>query len=192
MDTQLSEHVTIEQALRLAIGTDQIYLEFQPLVDLQSGMLTSFEALARWHHPKLGIVPPARFIPIAEKSGLLVPLGEQILRLAIRQLHEWQQASVPLVPVTINVAPLQFERTDFPILFHSLALQRGVDPPVVVVRGHRVGLATKLPQARHDDRHAATRGLQGIYRRFRHRLLESQLPEAVADRCGQDRSVVRT
>ena len=128
MNTELSEHVAIEQALRRAIGTEQIYLEFQPLVDLHTGMLTSFEALARWRHPELGQVPPARFIPVAEKSGLIVPLGEQILRIAIKQLHEWQRAGVPLVPVAINVAPLQFERTDFCQQFHELALQHDLDP----------------------------------------------------------------
>lgn len=128
MNTQLSEHVTIEQALRRAIGTDQIYLEFQPLVDLQTGMLTSFEALARWRHPELGVVSPSRFIQVAEKSGLIVTLGEQILRLAIRQLHEWQRAGVPLVPVAVNVSPLQMERTDFCAQFHELTLQYQLDP----------------------------------------------------------------
>lgn len=128
MNTELSEHVAIEQALRRAIGTDQIYLEFQPLVDLQSGRLTSFEALARWRHPELGAVAPGRFIPVAEKSGLIVPLGDQILSMVIRQLQEWQGAGVPLVPVAVNVAPLQFERTDFPTRCHELALQHELDP----------------------------------------------------------------
>lgn len=128
MNTELSEHVAIEQALRRAIGSEQIYLEFQPLVDLQSGRLTSFEALARWRHPELGVVSPGRFIPVAEKSGLIVPLGEQILRLVIEQLAEWQRAAVPLAPVAVNVASLQFERADFPARCHELALQHQLDP----------------------------------------------------------------
>ncbi len=128
MNTELAEHVAIEQALRRAIGTDQIHLEFQPLVDLQSGRLTSFEALARWRHPELGTVSPGRFIPVAEKSGLIVPLGEQILQMVIEQLHDWQRAAVPLVPVAVNVAPLQFERSDFPTRCHELALQHDLDP----------------------------------------------------------------
>ncbi|GFE91651.1 putative bifunctional diguanylate cyclase/phosphodiesterase [Steroidobacter agaridevorans] len=128
MNTELSEHVAIEQALRRAIGSEQIYLEFQPLVDLQSGRLTSFEALARWRHPELGVVSPGRFIPVAEKSGLIVPLGEQILRMVIEQLAEWQRASVRLAPVAVNVAPLQFERADFPARCHELASQHGLDP----------------------------------------------------------------
>jgi diguanylate cyclase (GGDEF)-like protein len=128
MNAELSEHVAIEQALRRAIGSEQIYLEFQPLVDLHSGRLTSFEALARWRHPELGVVSPGRFIPVAEKSGLIVPLGEQILRRVIEQLAEWQRAAVPLAPVAVNVAPLQFERGDFPARCRELALQHGLDP----------------------------------------------------------------
>ncbi|HEY5761477.1 MAG TPA: EAL domain-containing protein [Steroidobacter sp.] len=128
MNIELSEHVAIEQALRRAIGSEQIYVEFQPLVDLQSGRLTSFEALARWRHPELGVVSPGRFIPVAEKSGLIVPLGDQILLTVIKQLQEWQRAGVPLAPVAVNVAPLQFERTDFPTRCHELALQHELDP----------------------------------------------------------------
>lgn len=128
MNVELSEHVTIEQALRRAIGTEQIYLEFQPLVDLQSGRLASFEALARWRHPELGVVSPGRFIPVAEKSGLIVPLGDQILQMVIKQLRQWQRAGVPLVPVAVNVAPLQFERMDFPMRCQELALQYELDP----------------------------------------------------------------
>jgi diguanylate cyclase (GGDEF)-like protein len=128
MNTELTEHVAIGQALRGALGTGQIYLEFQPLVDLQNGRLASFEALARWRHPQLGIVAPGRFIPVAEKSGLIVALGQEILLLVIKQLQEWQRAGVPLVPIAVNVAPLQFERTDFPAHCHEVALQHGLDP----------------------------------------------------------------
>jgi EAL domain-containing protein (putative c-di-GMP-specific phosphodiesterase class I) len=98
------------------------------VVLLNRGRNTSFEALARWRHPELGVVSPGRFIPVAEKSGLIVPLGDQILQTVIKQLQEWQQAGVPLVPVAVNVAPLQFERTDFPTRCHELALQHELDP----------------------------------------------------------------
>jgi EAL domain-containing protein (putative c-di-GMP-specific phosphodiesterase class I) len=91
-------------------------------------MLTSFEALARWRHPEMGLIPPGRFIPVAEKSGLIVPLGEQILRTVAAQLSEWREAGVPLVPIAVNVAPLQFERTDFSLLAHDLELEYDLDP----------------------------------------------------------------
>lgn len=128
MNVQLGEHVALEQALRRALTTEQIYVDFQPVVDLQTGLLVSFEALARWKHPDLGQVPPGRFIPVAEKSGLIVQLGEQMVRTVILQLHQWQQAGVPIAPVAINVAPMQFERTSFSNFVHELCLQHDVDP----------------------------------------------------------------
>jgi diguanylate cyclase (GGDEF)-like protein len=131
MNIQVSEHVLLEQALRRAINTEQIHIEYQPLVDLQTGRLVSFEALARWRHPDMGLIPPGRFIPVAEKSGLIVPLGEQIVRNVILQLREWQLDGLALAPVAINVAPLQFERTDFATFVHETALQFDVDPKLV-------------------------------------------------------------
>jgi diguanylate cyclase (GGDEF)-like protein/PAS domain S-box-containing protein len=128
MNLQFSEHVALEQSLRHAIGTDQLFVEYQPIVDLHSGMLVSFEALARWKHPELGLIPPIRFIPIAEKSGLILQLGEHVLRTVIDQLSQWQEQEVPLVPVAINIAPLQLERTSFSTLVHELAYDKNVDP----------------------------------------------------------------
>lgn len=128
MNVQVGEHVLLEQALRSALNTEQIYVEYQPVVDLQTGLLVSFEALARWKHPELGQVSPARFIPVAEKSGLIVQLGEHVVRQVIVQLQQWQQAGVPIAPVAINVAPIQFERTSFSNFVHELALQHDIDP----------------------------------------------------------------
>ena len=128
MNVQLSEHVVLEQALRRALGSGELFVEYQPIVDLCSGRLVSLEALARWQHPELGLIPPARFIPVAEKSGLIVQLGEQVMRQVIGQLQAWQSAGVPLAPIAINVAPVQFERTAFPMIVHELALKSGVDP----------------------------------------------------------------
>lgn len=128
MNVQLIEQVALEQALRRAIDTEQIYLDFQPIMNLESGLIVSVEALARWKHPDLGQIPPNRFIPVAERSGLIVALGEQVLRAAVRQLRDWQRAGVQLVPVAINVSPLQFERTSFCELVQELALEYEVDP----------------------------------------------------------------
>jgi diguanylate cyclase (GGDEF)-like protein/PAS domain S-box-containing protein len=128
MNVQVSEHVLLEQALRRAMNTEQIHIEYQPIIDLQTGQLCSFEALARWRHPELGPIPPGRFIPVAEKSGLIVPLGEQVVRDVLVQLREWQRAGLTLAPVAINVAPLQFEHTDFAAYVHETALQLEMSP----------------------------------------------------------------
>jgi diguanylate cyclase (GGDEF)-like protein/PAS domain S-box-containing protein len=126
MDVRVSEKVALEQALRHAIGTDQLYLEFQPILHLQSGQLTSIEALMRWRHPELGQIPPGRFIPVAEESGLIEAIGEIAIRQTVAQLRTWSMQGTPVVPVAVNVAPGQLERTDFVAMVARIAADAGV------------------------------------------------------------------
>jgi diguanylate cyclase (GGDEF)-like protein/PAS domain S-box-containing protein len=127
MDLRVSEDVALEQALRHAIGSEQFYMEYQPVVDLMTNRTTSFEALMRWRHPELGVVPPARFVPIAEKSGLIVALGQHAITEALKQLRSWLDAGVPCVPIAVNVAPQQLTRTDFPALVTELTNAAAMD-----------------------------------------------------------------
>jgi diguanylate cyclase (GGDEF)-like protein len=103
MHTRLTRHVTIESGLRKALGTDELTLVYQPIVELEGGRMVSAEALLRWRHPTLGTISPAEFIPIAEDSGLIVPLGDWVLQEACRQLVEWRRAAPELAPRTISV-----------------------------------------------------------------------------------------
>ena len=128
MNLRVSEHLALEQALRHAIGTNQIYMDYQPVIDLRTGQLSSLEALMRWRHPEREMIPPSQFIPVAEKSGLIVELGRQGLTRVIAQIRAWLDANVPIVPVAINVSPLQLERTDFAALVSELAGKAGIDP----------------------------------------------------------------
>ena len=128
MDVKVSEEVALEQALRHAIGTDQIYMEYQPVIEMRTGRVASLEALMRWRHPELGLIPPSQFIPVAEKSGLIVQLGQQALQHVLSRLRGWIDANVPIVPVAVNVSPLQFERTDFAAVVAQLAADASVKP----------------------------------------------------------------
>jgi EAL domain-containing protein (putative c-di-GMP-specific phosphodiesterase class I) len=128
MDVRFSEHVALEQALRHAVGTNQIFMEYQPVIDLNTGLLSSLEALMRWRHPERGIIAPIQFIPVAEKSGLIAELGLQALTQVIAQIRAWLDRDVPIVPIAVNVSPLQFERTDFAQVVAQLAAKDGVDP----------------------------------------------------------------
>ena len=103
MLTKVSRSVLIEEALRRAVVLNQLSLVYQPIVSLQSGLMTSVEALVRWRHPELGVVPPSEFIPIAEDSGLIVPIGEWVLWQACRQWMAWQRERPADAPATVSV-----------------------------------------------------------------------------------------
>src|SRR6185295_17328485 len=94
MNQRVSEQASLEQALRHAIGTPQIYLDYQPIIDFASGRVVSLEALMRWQHPEMGAIPPGRFIPVAEESGLIVELGQQALETVFTQQRAWLDADV--------------------------------------------------------------------------------------------------
>ncbi len=103
MHTRLARHVTLENALRRAIGTTQLSLVYQPIVDLETGRMVSAEALVRWHHPVLGSIGPGEFIPIAEDSDLIVALGQWVQREACQALIDWMKQDPERAPATISI-----------------------------------------------------------------------------------------
>jgi diguanylate cyclase (GGDEF)-like protein/PAS domain S-box-containing protein len=108
MNQRTLERVTLEGALRSAIINDQLTMNYQPLVNLDTGRIISLEALLRWYHPELGQVAPDRFIPVAEESGLINPIGEWVLNRACQDLRAWLDLGLPAVRVAINISPKQF------------------------------------------------------------------------------------
>jgi diguanylate cyclase (GGDEF)-like protein len=103
MHVRLTRHAMIEASLRRAIGTPELYLVYQPIVELDSGRMVSVEALARWNHPTLGALSPAEFIPIAEGSGLIVAIGEWVLRQSCLAMLDWLRQDPLRAPRTISV-----------------------------------------------------------------------------------------
>jgi diguanylate cyclase (GGDEF)-like protein/PAS domain S-box-containing protein len=119
MTTLKRERVTLENQLRRALEGNELFLEYQPQVDLQSGLIVGVEALARWRHPDLGVVPPGRFIPLAEKSGLIVPIGRWALATACAQGVAWHASAAPL-RIGVNVSARQFRGDLFQIVAAAL------------------------------------------------------------------------
>ncbi|MEX5587181.1 MULTISPECIES: putative bifunctional diguanylate cyclase/phosphodiesterase [Pseudomonas] len=113
MTARLQQRLELERNLRRALQDNEFELWYQPKVDLFSGQLEGVEALLRWRDPEHGLVSPAEFIPLAERTGLIIPLGELVLDLACAQLASWRAADCLPGPLAINVAALQIERSDY-------------------------------------------------------------------------------
>jgi diguanylate cyclase (GGDEF)-like protein/PAS domain S-box-containing protein len=110
MTTDHSEQLQIRNGLRKALERGEFVLHYQPQILLDSGAVIGAEALIRWNHPELGLVPPGRFIPVAEDSGLIVPIGEWVLHEACRQAKAWQLAGLPELVIAVNLSAVQFKR----------------------------------------------------------------------------------
>jgi diguanylate cyclase (GGDEF)-like protein/PAS domain S-box-containing protein len=113
LNIQASEQLMLENGLRGALERDEFFLVYQPQMDLASGEITGLEALIRWQHPELGLVPPDKFIRVAEASGLILPIGEWVLRTACTQAQQWQEAGLLAIPVAVNVSAVQFRQSGF-------------------------------------------------------------------------------
>ena len=106
--TQSIERLTLETALRHALDRNQFALHYQPKVDMATGQITGVEALLRWTHPELGVLPPVQFIPLAEETGLIVPIGRWVLKEACAQNMAWQRRGLRPISMAVNLSPRQF------------------------------------------------------------------------------------
>ena len=128
MNAQAVERLTLESSLRLALKKKELFLAYQPQMNIATGRITGLEALLRWQHPELGLVPPDRFIRIAENSGLIVPIGEWVLRTACSQARKWQDEGIPAVSVAVNVSAIQFRQEAFCGLVRKVLQETGLPP----------------------------------------------------------------
>lgn len=128
MTARLQQRLDLERNLRRALQANEFELWYQPKVDLFSGCLEGVEALLRWRDPVHGLIPPGEFIPLAERTGLIIPLGERVLELACAQMAVWRDQDRIPGPLAINVAALQIERSDY-VSSLAQALERHDLPP---------------------------------------------------------------
>jgi diguanylate cyclase (GGDEF)-like protein len=109
MDAEVRKRVALTSELQVGIAAGQLFLVYQPQVDMESSRLVGLEALVRWNHPARGVLLPSEFLPAAERSGLMVMLGNWVLRTACRQARQWLESGVTLPPVAVNVSARQFK-----------------------------------------------------------------------------------
>ncbi|MBX9776845.1 MAG: EAL domain-containing protein [Xanthobacteraceae bacterium] len=124
MNSDLNDRRELEMSLRDAIERDELELHYQPVIDLKRNVITGFEALARWCHPEKGMVPPALFIPVAEDSGLIVPIGEWALKEACRQAVHWPND----LRVAVNLSPVQILAPNLPQIVQAALTESGLAP----------------------------------------------------------------
>ncbi|MGV8992417.1 MAG: putative bifunctional diguanylate cyclase/phosphodiesterase [Thiobacillus sp.] len=131
-NTRSFERLNMETALRKSIERKELELHYQPKVDLNTGRIIGAEALARWTHAELGQVSPAQFIPLSEETGLILPLGEDMLNLACQEAVKWQKIGCNL-PVSVNVSSMQFRRGDMPSIIRSALQASGLPPENLMI-----------------------------------------------------------
>ncbi len=128
MDEQALERLKIENGLRSALEKGQLSLVYQPQLDLKHGTIFGFEALLRWKHPEMGMVPPDRFIRVAENSGLILLIGDWVLRTACADARKLQESGIAVVPVSVNVSALQFRDERFCERVRAALTESGLAP----------------------------------------------------------------
>jgi diguanylate cyclase (GGDEF)-like protein/PAS domain S-box-containing protein len=128
MNVRAVERQSIEESLRRALERREFALHYQPKINLKSGEITGAEALLRWTHPTRGLVPPSQFIPVAEDCGLILPIGDWVLREACRQARSWIDTGLPLETIAVNISAMQFRDENFLEGVFAVIEETGLNP----------------------------------------------------------------
>jgi diguanylate cyclase (GGDEF)-like protein/PAS domain S-box-containing protein len=131
MNRKLKHRVAVEASLREALRLGQLDVHYQPFINLQTRKVVGLEALMRWRHPTHGMIPADQFIPVAEETGLIVPMGNFVLNRTLQDMSAWRDAGVPLVPMSLNIAPAQLQRGDLQTTIASLLKARDIRPDML-------------------------------------------------------------
>ncbi|MGB5615434.1 MAG: EAL domain-containing protein [Desulfobacterales bacterium] len=133
INIQYKKRLSIEARLRKALARDELVLYYQPKLDVQTDTIAGVEALLRWQINDKTLIPPNKFIPIAEETGLMVPIGEWVLNHACNQLSEWQQAGKAPIGMAVNLSPVQFQNQEMSAVFKRIIENSGIDPRLLTL-----------------------------------------------------------
>src|SRR5580765_5194636 len=131
MNERALRWVRMQTETRRALERGEFRVHYQPKVELATGRICGFEALLRWQHPEKGLVPPAEFIPVLEETGLIVPVGEWVLRTACAQIKAWRAAGLPSSPIAVNLSARQFQQKDLEDSICRVLRESAVAPPLL-------------------------------------------------------------
>jgi diguanylate cyclase (GGDEF)-like protein/PAS domain S-box-containing protein len=160
MSDETKRRVDLETQLRLAIARDQLHLAYQPKVEIASGLIIGCEALLRWTHPEIGGISPAQFIPIAEESGQIVPIGDWVLRTAAAQNKMWLDAGLPPIVVSVNISARQFQQQDVAAWVLGTLRETGLAPDRLELELTESLIAQDVEQAIHATNQLKSAGVK--------------------------------
>ena len=191
MDADARSRAGLIAALRRGLERNEFHVVYQPKLSLVENRVTGVEALLRWNSEELGSVSPATFIPLAEETGLIVPIGEYVLNAACAQLRRWHDQGFTRLKIAVNLSMLQLLRAELTVRLRQILDTHGLRAGAPRTRadrdhghGQRRAIGAHAERTQGDRRHAGDR-------RFRHRLFVAELPQAAADRHAEDRPGVR-
>jgi EAL domain-containing protein (putative c-di-GMP-specific phosphodiesterase class I)/DNA-binding NarL/FixJ family response regulator len=133
LNTQSRKRLALESNLQQALQNGELSVHYQPLVDVATRRIVSLEALVRWQHPQHGAISPAEFIPVAEQSGLILPLGEFVLQTVCEQVVRWEREKVPVVPVAVNISAVQLQQQNISEFVMGILRKTGMQPHLAVL-----------------------------------------------------------
>ena len=133
MNANASARLSLESELRQAVGSNQFQIYFQPIFSISKGTTLAAEALIRWQHPTLGLISPGDFIPLAEETGLIIELGNQVVEAVCRQQAEWERAGLTIVPIAVNLSARQFAQNNLHLQIENRLRQYHLDPKALTI-----------------------------------------------------------
>jgi EAL domain-containing protein (putative c-di-GMP-specific phosphodiesterase class I)/CheY-like chemotaxis protein len=146
VDAAAEEDLVLENELRVAIERQHLSVHYQPLIDVRTNRLSSLEALVRWEHPTRGSISPARFIPIAEDSGLILAIGELVITTVSKQIRSWLDAGVAVVPIAVNVSAVQLQKQNIVELVRTTLRQTRVSTDLLALELTESALIENMEQ----------------------------------------------
>lgn len=154
------EQLAIERELRTALERNELFLVYQPQLDLATGKIVGMEALLRWNHPVLGNIAPDRFIPIAERNGQILAIGEWVLKTACVQTRQWQVDGLPVVPVAVNVSAIQFRSDGFASHVRDVLVEAALSPDLLVLELTESMLLSNVAAVQESVRNLQSAGIR--------------------------------